>query len=189
MWFDKIDFRKVKFNKIQRKQAVVLGGLFCLLLLTGYLNFRFNNNSSAVLSGNKGGDKAVSSELPQHEQAVSASSGSFFADFRLDREKVREKELASIESVINDENTDKQVLAKAQEQKIMVSSAMEKETTLEGLLKAKGFSDAVVTIRENSVNVVVEEAEIDEKKAAQILEIVQRETGEDSSNIKVLPKG
>ena len=70
-----------------------------------------------------------------------------------------------------------------------VSSAMEKEITLEGLLKAKGFSDAVVTIRENSVNVVVEEAEIDEKKAAQILEIVQRETGEDSSNIKVLPKG
>lgn len=188
MRFNKIDFSKIKINKIQRRQAAVLSGLFCLLLLTGYLNFKFNNNTSTVLNSNKDGDKAVSSELPAHEQTVSASSGSFFSDFRLDRERVREKELASIESVINDENTDKEVLAKAQEQKIKVTSAMEKETTLEGLLKAKGFTEAVVTIRENSVNVVVEEAEIDEKKAAQILEIVQRETGEDSSNIKVLPK-
>lgn len=188
MQFQKIDFSKVRVNKIQKKQAMVLGGLFCLLLLTGYLNFKFNSNTSTVVN-NKKADSTVSSQLPEHNQAVSASSGSFFSDFRIDRERIREKELASIESVINDENTNKQVLAQAQEQKMKVSSAMEKEITLEGLLKAKGFSDAVVTIRENSVNVVVEEAEIDEKKAAQILEIVQRETGEDSSNIKVLPKG
>jgi len=185
MRFERFDFKRLK--NVERKQVAVLSGLFCLLLLTGYLNFKFNNNTSTVM--NKDDEKVVSSELPEHGQAVNASTGNFFADFRMDRERVREKELASIESVISDTNTDKQVLAKAQEQKIKVSSAMEKETTLEGLLKAKGFSEAVVTIRENSINVVVEESEIDEQKAAQILEIVQRETGEDSSNIKVLPKG
>lgn len=182
-----MNFKKIEFGKIQKKQAMVLGGLFCLLLLTGYLNFKFNNVNSSVVS--KQADKVVSSELPSHDQAVSASSGSFFSDFRLDRERIREKELSSIESVINDENTDKNVLAKAQEQKLNISSAMEKEVTLEGLLKSKGFSDVVVTIRENSINVVVEEQEVDEKKAAQILEVVQRETGEDATNIKVLPKG
>lgn len=185
MGLERFDFKKLK--NIQRKQAIVMGGLFGLLLLTGYLNFKFNNNTSSVMKKNE--EVAVSSELPEHSQTVNASSGNFFTDFRMDRERVREKELASIDSVISDENTDQQVLAKAQEQKIKVSSAMEKETTIEGLLKSKGFSEAVVTIRENSINVVVEESEINEQKAAQILEIVQRETGEDSSNIKVLPKG
>lgn len=182
-------FKKIEFGKIQKKQVAVLSGLFCLLLLTGYLNFRFNNVSSNV-ANSKNQDKVASSELPNHEQAANASSsmGSFFSDFRTDRERIREKEMASIESVISDQNTDKNVLAKAQEQKMNLSSAMEKEVTLEGLLKSKGFSEAVVTIRENSINVVVEEKEIDEKKAAQILEIVQRETGEDPGNIKVLPK-
>ncbi|MBQ9624500.1 MAG: SpoIIIAH-like family protein [Clostridia bacterium] len=185
MKFKKPSFKKFKLGGIQKKQIFVLGGLLCMLLITGYANFKFN--TSSLLKKNKGADKAVSSGF-QKSETKTTSTGDFFADFRADRQRIREKELEGIESVINDGNTEKDVLAKAQQQKLSVSEAMEKETTIEGLLKAKGFSEAVVTIRENSINVVVEETEIDEKKAAQILEIVQRETGEDSQNIKVLPK-
>lgn len=176
---------------MQKKQVMILSVLFGLLLLTGYLNFKFNNKTSGIVNSDRGGEKAVSANLPEHENSasVSASSATFFADFRSDRERVRNKELENLNSLIENESTEKEVLARAQEQKMEVASAMEKESTIEGLLKSNGFSDAVVTIRKGSINVVVDEKEINEQKAAQILDIVQRETGEDSSNIKVLPKG
>ncbi len=65
---------------------------------------------------------------------------------------------------------------------------MEKEVTIEGLLIAKGFTDAVVTLHEGSVNVVVDTAELTRQQAAQILDIVMRESGESSENIKIMPK-
>ncbi len=172
---------------MKKKQILVLSVLCGLLLVTGYLNFKFNNTNSTIIDDN-GQEGLTSSQLPEHDAMnVNASSTSFFSQFKVDREAIREKEMSNIDSVINDENTTEDVLKQAQEQKLELSNNMEKEVTVEGLLSGIGFSDAVVTIRENSVNVVVNESEIDEQKAAQILELVMRETGQSAANIKILP--
>jgi stage III sporulation protein AH len=81
------------------------------------------------------------------------------------------------------------MLKDAQAQKLAISEAMEKEVTIEGLLEAKGFDNAVVTLHDGSVNVIVNSAELTSAQVAQILDIVQRESGEKSENIKIVPKG
>ena len=63
---------------------------------------------------------------------------------------------------------------------------MESELKIEGLLVASGFSDAIVTVQEGSVNVVIKAAEISKEQAAKILEIVKDETGEPAQNIKII---
>ena len=110
------------------------------------------------------------------EQTVSS-----FADFRTERERVRTQELTSIDSIINNENTDTQTLAEAQKMKLELTDTMEKELLIEGLLKAKGFEDAVITISDTAVNVIVKQKDLTKQQVAQVLEIVLREAGDISA--------
>jgi stage III sporulation protein AH len=121
--------------------------------------------------------------------SIIGASGSFFASFREQRESTRDKEIEYLDSIINDKNADAESKKDAQDQKIEITKQMEQELTVEGLIRAKGFSDAVVTIHSGSVNVVVKAESLTNAQAAQILDIVRRETGESAENIKIIPNG
>ena len=60
---------------------------------------------------------------------------------------------------------------------ITMTDIAEKETAAEILLEAKGFDDAIVSIDGDSVDVVVNTAELSEAQRAQIEDIVIRKTG------------
>ena len=65
----------------------------------------------------------------------------------------------------------------------------EKETATENLLSAKGFSDAVVTILSDSVDVVVNAEDLTEQQIAQIEDIVKRKTECSADKIVISPVG
>ena len=154
------------------KKVLVIAGLAILLAVTGVLNWKFAADKKArqQAEGNGGTEQTVSS----------------FADFRTERERVRTQELTSIDSIINNENTDTQTLAEAQKMKLELTDPMEKELLIEGLLKAKGFEDAVITISDAAVNVIVKQKDLTKQQVAQVLEIVLREAGDISAeNVKI----
>jgi len=159
--------------KINRK-TIIIAAMIVLLIITGYLNYRYTlgKNNGSDLDNNKDG------EVP---------TGNFFTDYKVERETTRQSLLAQIDSVINNTNTDKDTLAEAQKMKLNISENMEKEMLIEGILKAKGFTDVIVTISSESVNVVVKDSELTQGKVAQILEVVKRETSEAAENIKIIP--
>lgn len=154
------------------KKVLVIAGLAILLAVTSVLNWKFAADKKArqQAEGNGGTEQTVSS----------------FADFRTERERVRTQELTSIDSIINNENTDTQTLAEAQKMKLELTDTMEKELLIEGLLKAKGFEDAVITISDTAVNVIVKQKDLTKQQVAQVLEIVLREAGDISAeNVKI----
>ena len=61
----------------------------------------------------------------------------------------------------------------------------EKELDAELLLEAKGFKDIVVSINDDSVDVIVGAAEITDEQKAQIEDIVTRKTERDVSDIVI----
>lgn len=155
------------------KKTIVIAGLVLLLAVTGILNWSFASNQQQQL------------EQPDDENNISQSVNSF-ADFRTERERIRTQELTSIDSIINNENTDTETLAEAQKMKLEIADIMEKELLIEGLLKAKGFEDAVITLSDESVNVIVKQVDLNEQQVAQVLEIVLRETDNmTAENVKI----
>ena len=134
------------------KKVLVIAGLAILLAVTGVLNWKFAADKKArqQAEGNGGTEQTVSS----------------FADFRTERERVRTQELTSIDSIINNENTDTQTLAEAQKMKLELTDTMEKELLIEGLLKAKGFEDAVITISDTAVNVIVKQKDLTKQQTS-----------------------
>ena len=90
--------------------------------------------------------------------------------------------------IINNEKTDKETLKDAQGQKLSITQAMEMEVTIQGLLlETKGYSNPTVTIHTGSINVLLTETTITSQEAAQILDIVQRETSEEAQKYKIIP--
>jgi len=153
---------------------MIITGMIVLLLVTGYLNFRFNSNNTNVANNNNNNQEET-------------TTGNFFVDFRAERLKNRQEEIAYLDSIISNENSNVDAIKEAQNLKLSITRAMELENTIEGLLKAKGFSDAVVTFQTGSVNVVVKNSELTQAQVAQVLDIVKDETGEKAQNIKVIP--
>ena len=140
-----------------------------------------------ILIGAGADGQAGQQAAGQDEDAVSAgASGAqgFFAAFRADRDTTREKEIDYLDAII-EQGADQQTLSDAQQQKLDIVNNMEKELTVESLLKAKGFADAAVTLHAGSVNVILSAESLSEEQVAQVLDIVIRKTGEPAENVKV----
>lgn len=170
---------------VKNKKRYLLFALFVVLLLVVcYANYRINNGPIVK------DEQAVKPDAEKSEDSATtiAQGESSFAVFRQDRDSVRTKEIEYLDTMILDKATDKETLKKAQNQKLDLISAMEKEVTIEGLLKVKGFKDVAVTIHKGSVNVVLDAVELTNSDVAKVLDIVRRETKEKAENIKVMPR-
>ena len=63
----------------------------------------------------------------------------------------------------------------------------EQELTLEGVLQMRGYDGALATVHSDSVNVIIHKESVTQQDAAVILELVMRETGIASGNVKIIP--
>ena len=171
---------KEKLSTKQKKYGIIIGTAL-LLLLAVYLNYRINAGEIASSSAQDTAGIQIESagNMSGSSSETSVYAGTdYFAAFRTNRENVRNKEIEYLDAIINDSRTDEETLMDAQEQKMEIINNMEKEFTVESLLVSKGFQDAAVTFHQGSVNVIVDSDPLTSEEAAQILDIVLRETGE-----------
>lgn len=118
---------------------------------------------------------------------TSAVAADVISQARLTREQVRSKNKEALLEVINNTNITEEQKQNAIDNMIALTSVAEKEAAAEMLLDAKGYTDAVVSITDNSVDVVVNLAQVDDAGRAQIEDIVKRKTGVTPENIVITP--
>ena len=103
------------------------------------------------------------------------------------REQIRAKNKETLQQIIdNKELSDKQK-KDAVSQMVKMTELSEKEAAAETLLASKGFNDAVVSIADESADVVVNAKELTEANRAQITDIVTRKTGVSAENVVINP--
>lgn len=136
-------------------------------------------------------ESTADTETPEGEkvgEAVltsSASEGAFSASAKLNREQVRSKNEASLLEIINNTDISEDMKADAIASMNRMTDRAEKELDAELLLEAKGFKDSVVSINDDSVDVIVGAAEITDEQKAQIEDIVTRKTERNVSDIVI----
>lgn len=167
---------------------LLLAGLVVVLAGVGYLNYALANDTGGTQQAMETPGAEIEGALSADDLAV-MSSENYFYDYKANRENVRSTEVAYLDSIITSKNSDADTVKDAQNQKIDIVRRMESELTIEGLLMAAGFDDAIVTVQTGSVNVVIKAAQISKEDAAKVLEIVRDETGEPAQNIKVILQG
>ena len=130
------------------------------------------------------GDVLVDSlSISEEAEKDKVSEGSF-EERRAALELERNKLISTLDSTINSSDSDDEK-AKAGQEKERILGYMEKEVSIESLIKAKNLPDCFVLITESSVNVTVDQQELDTNTVAKICDIVMRETGMGADKIIV----
>ena len=109
------------------------------------------------------------------------------AQAKVTREQVRAKNKETLQSIIDSDSLSDAQKQDAVAQMVAMTEIAEKETAAETMLASKGFLDSVVSISEDSADVVVNASELTEANRAQIEDIVKRKTGIAPENIVITP--
>lgn len=125
-------------------------------------------------------------------EAVLTSTGAetvnFAAEAKRSREQVRSKNKESLLEIINNKELEEASRQSAIEQMVKMTDTAEKEEAAEMLLEAKGFSNVVVSITDDSADVVLDMGkDATDAKRAQVEDIVKRKTGVSAQNIIITP--
>ena len=200
-------------KKIVKKNQVVIAALTILLGVAGYINFSGNDiniaggekeDAESAFAETDPADVAAgeldSAELenPEHielnsdeeniGEAVLTSANTAatnIVNIKLNREQTRSKAKEGYLEVINGDGMDEAAVSSASDAYIKMNEDMEKETEAETILSAKGYGNCIVSIGENSVDVVINAEELGDEYRAKIEDVVVRKTGCDVSDIVI----
>lgn len=126
--------------------------------------------------------------MPRQEAAPAAQTSiEPLAQFRLDRDQLREWECAQLGELLDDPTTDASTRSRAQSRLMDLMKWAEEEADIEEILEARGFDAVLVSVHQDSANVLVRTDALSQADAALILELTARQTGLTGGAIKVIP--
>lgn len=163
---------KLKMKKLNltenKKKIVVLSCMVVLLIIGGTLNVVLN----LKLANDKNSPDTVST---------------FYTEQRTDRQNRRNEQIALLDAIINSESSSETAVANAEKQKLDICNTIEMELILESMIIGKGFSDVIVTMQTDKINVFVDCVEPTSEQLAQILGVITSRTDYQATDVIVIP--
>ncbi len=137
----------------KNRKYIVLTILVAMVAVAGYLNWSYNEPGKMQVTE----ETAAYGEATMVNAKVETSPAKVDAlkEARDSKNTARSKAMEMLNTVINDEATDKTNKEKASAELVAMSSNMEAEGVIEGILKTKGFEDSVVFITNGIATVAV----------------------------------
>ena len=188
-----------KKNKmiIFRKKQIVAASLVILIGVAGYLNWSFDagvtDESIAVMyneASKKLGEAQMVTKTEEEsvkpEEVKQTSANNYFAQAKIDREVKRDEAVEMLTSILNSSESTDSAKISAEEEIFTIADYTQKEVNAENLIKARGFSDALVFLTADGASVAVECEGLSESEAAVITETVATSGEVDVSCIKII---
>ncbi len=198
-------------KQILKKNQLIIAALAVMIAAAGYLNYSGRIFGEKDQSASAGSDLANQELLDISEQDLASADGeiesqdgevdgtpgeavltsgdvsSVVAEAKVSREQVRAKNKETLLEIVNNEKLSDAQKQEAVNEMVQMTEIAEKEAAAESLLNSKGFAEAVVSITDDSVDVVVNASDLSEANRAQIEDIVARKTGIAAENIIITP--
>ena len=203
-------------KRIFKKNQIIIAALAVMIAAAGYLNYSGRLFSGEEDAQEANADLASQELLDISEEDLASASGDIesqdseaedgsvegtpgeavltsgevsgvVAEAKVTREQVRAKNKESLLEIIDNENLSDEQKQEAVNQMVAMTEIAEKEAAAETLLASKGFSEVVVSLTDESADVVVNAAELSDANRAQIEDIVTRKTGVAAENVVITP--
>lgn len=134
------------------------------------------------------GKQTAGDSQGQANDPATAESGSYFSTARLNRQQARDNALSLLQEAAKDEKADQTAVDEANASIQTMADATVTEAQIENLITAKGYTDCVAFLGEDSISVVVSALDngMTDADAARIGEIVMEQTGLKADQIKII---
>ncbi len=180
-------------KKFFGKKQLLLGTLVVALGMAVYLNYYFAQSPSGLLDTGtqqqQNDDKTLGDALnvnatPDTGDAQSGSA--YFDQARASRQSAREEMTETVKELLGDVKATEEQKAAAAQQALAITKAIEQESKIESLIKAKGFADCVVYIEGDSCSIVVSAESLTVQDTAKISQTVTAQSGILTQNINIV---
>ena len=141
-----------------------------------------------ALFGNKGGASPTPSASDGTETQAPQTSSGYFASARLNRQQARDSALTLLQEAAAGEDADQTMKDQTNDTIQAMADYTVTEAQIENLVVAKGYTDCVAFIGDESVSLAVAAPEggITEADTARIVDIVTEVAGFTASQIKII---
>lgn len=129
------------------------------------------------------GDTNINDTL-QNDNAVS----DYFAQTILSRQQARDEAIEVLQTVVQSSDALPETVEAALSDIAKIADAIECESRIETLVKAKGFEECIAVIGDNTATVIVKTDELLASEVAQINEIVYEQSGILPTGLKIIEK-
>lgn len=191
----------MKAGKFGKKQ-LVMASLVLALGAAVYLNWQFTGANKlpvgerqeesaesqlgAAQLVNSAYVETVSDDLEQRApSAARQTAADPFSEARVSRQSSRDAAMELLEQVLQSTESDATAKEAAVEQAAVIAQSILQETSVENLLKAKGYAETVAYLADGECSVVVS-GQLQEADALIIQEIVMEQTGCTADKIKII---
>lgn len=177
-------------KRIFKKNQIIITALALMIAAAGYINYsdaiksKKDSKSKEVISNDVDPDPVNENETGEMI-FTSITTSDFIISAKLEREQVRASNKELLLEVINNDNIGEADKAVASAKMINLTESSQKEAAAELMLEAKGFNNAIVSILDDKVDVVVDKEELTDTDLAQIEDIVKRKTSVNVENITI----
>ena len=161
-----------------KKGHIVLGALVIALGVAVYLNWNYMNNDDYVAAGN------VTTDPTETEETVNYGDA-YFVEARLSRTQSRDEAMDALKYMLEDSAMESAAAVLAQQAQSLAKT-IETEGKIENIIKAKGFTDCMVYLDEDKVDVIVQSDGLTDSEAAQIMDAVMGEVDVPESNVSII---
>ncbi len=173
--------------------ALTLAAAVSVLIYTDPLGFAENSPVSEYLYNkdySESGTKILGEAalVDSKSDITDSETDRYFSTASINREKSRDEALQTLQVVVDSAEELPETRDKALSEIMQIASDIEIETTVEEMIKAKGFEDCVAIISGDNINVIVKSDGLLTSEVAQITDIVKSETGYTAENIRIVEK-
>lgn len=175
------------FKKLGKKNLIVIAAfaVVAVALVVGVTVFSRSEEGFDYSQG--AGMQDVGSESDKNKETEN-SVDTYFSSVELDRKRTRDEALEVLQSVVDDDGSTEEARSKALAEITAMAKAMEAEANIETLIEAKGFSECVAVIKDDSASIVVRSDGLQTAQISQINEIVYEQAGILPVNIKIIQR-
>ncbi|MEN6348390.1 MAG: SpoIIIAH-like family protein [Syntrophomonas sp.] len=176
--------------KLRKKQITLI---FAVLLLF-FISIKFfaviqNDKPSASTNNNSRPGEQLNLKTNNKILEENTMGSDFFSGYRMERERVRGKQIDILNEVINEQDGDKQAKAQAAAQLIKLTEDMEKEMKTENLVKSKGYKECVVITQTGNISVVLKSPSFSAEDEKEIKNIVSKAMDCKEEKLCIIIKG
>ena len=194
------------------KRNIVVATVLLFVCTAVYLNWRYASNVTDLGAADEAGQKIlgestlVSGETGDTADAADVTTGGedaagdaaqdgetaetgtdYFATARLTRQQARDNAISLLREAAESETADAAVANEAAETIQVLAGYALAEAQIENLITAKGYSECVAFMGEDSISVVVDAGDgLNAEDVAKITEVVLAETDYTTDQIKIL---
>ena len=201
-------------KRILKKNQLIIAALAVMIAAAGYLNYSGRLLPGSQNTKEAGSDLANKELLDISDEDVASASGDIksqdgdegevdgnpgeavltsgnaqavAAQAKVTREQVRAQNKETLQSIIDNTELSEEEKSDAVAQMVELTKQSETEMEIETLMATKGFSEAVVSLGEDSADVVVNAEELTDANRAQIEDIVTRKSDVKPEKIVITP--